>query len=148
MNIILLKDVDNLGDKHDLVSVKPGYARNFLIPKKFAVIANATNMAKLEEIKAQEAAEEAARRGEYEEMLEELTGKVIKIGAKAGGSGKIFGSVTNLQLSSAIKEQFDLDIPRKKIELTEEVKVLGTYNANLNLHPEVKGSIVFEVVEE
>lgn len=148
MEIILLKDVDKLGDKHEVLTVKDGFGRNYLIPQGLAIIANSTNMAKLEEIKRKEAEELAARKAEFEAMAETLREKVLQIGAKAGASGKIFGSVTNVQLASAIKEQFGLDVERKRIVLPEEVKNLGTYTAEIKLHPEVDMKVNFEVVAE
>ena len=148
MDIILLKDIDKVGDKHDIVTVKDGYARNFLIPQKMAVIANAPNRAKLDEIKAKELAQLAARKAEFQEIADKLKGKTLKIGAKAGQSDKIFGSVTALQLSNAIMEQFNVEIERRKIEMPEEVKTLGTYTAILNIHPEVDAKLEFEVVSE
>jgi large subunit ribosomal protein L9 len=148
MEIILLKDVDKLGDKHEVLTVKDGFGRNYLIPQGLAIIANSTNMAKLEEIKRKEAEELAARKAEFKAMAETLREKVLQIGAKAGASGKIFGSVTNVQLASAIKEQFGLDVERKRIVLPEEVKNLGTYTAEIKLHPEVDMKVNFEVVAE
>jgi large subunit ribosomal protein L9 len=148
MEIILLKDLDNVGDKHDVVTVKDGYGRNFLIPQKLAVIANPTNMAKLDALRAEEEAKEAARVDEYKQMAEKLDGQTLKIGVKAGTSGKIFGSVTNIQLSQAINDQFGLDIPRKKINMPEEVKEVGTYTAELVLHKEVTTNLDFELVAE
>ena len=114
MQVILLKDIDKLGYKHDVVDVKPGYGRNYLIPQGMAKIANKLNMEALNEIKAKEAEVEAARLAEYQEMATKLDGAVLQIGAKAGTSGKIFGSVTNVQIAAAIKEQFDLDIERRR----------------------------------
>jgi large subunit ribosomal protein L9 len=148
MEIILLKDLDNVGDKHDVVTVKDGYGRNFLIPQKLAVIANPTNMAKLDALRAEEEAKEAARVDEYKQMAEKLDGQTLKIGVKAGTSGKIFGSVTNIQLSQAINDQFGLDIPRKRINMPEEVKEVGTYTAELVLHKEVTTNLDFELVAE
>lgn len=148
MQVILLKDIEKLGYKHDVVEVKPGYGRNFLIPKGMAIIANKANMGDLDEIKNKEAAVEAAKQAEYQEMATKMDGVVLKIGAKAGQSGKIFGSVTNVQIAAALKEQLDLDIERRKIEISEEVKELGTYHATINLHPEVQPNIAFEVVAE
>lgn len=148
MQVILLKDLEKLGYKHDVVEVKPGYGRNFLIPQGMAIIANKANMGDLDEIKSKEAAVEAAKQAEYQEMATKMEGVVLKIGAKAGQSGKIFGSVTNVQIAAALKEQLDLDIERRKIEISEEVKELGTYHAKLNLHPEVQPNIAFEVVAE
>ncbi len=148
MEIILLQDIDKVGDKHEIVDVKPGYARNYLIPRKLAIIANELNRSRLDEIKQKESEELAARLAEFEEIAARLKGEVLKIGAKSGTSGKIFGSVTNVQIAAALKEQFELDIDRKKIQLPEEIKTLGTYTAVLNLHPEVDTKVDFEVVAE
>lgn len=148
MDVILLKDVDKVGEQYEVVSVKPGYGRNYLIPQGLAKVANEANMAELDEIRAAEAAKEEANRAEYEAIAEQLKGKVLKIGAKAGASGKIFGSVTNVQLAAALKDQLDVDIPRKKIDILEEVKELGSYTAQLNLHSEISINLNFEVVAE
>lgn len=147
MDIILLTDVEKVGYKHDVATVKNGYGRNYLIPQGMAIIANAKNMKKLDELKAKEAAVEAAKVDEYKAMATKLEGQTLKIGAKAGKSGKIFGSVTNVQIIAALKEQFDIDISRRKVEV-EDVKNLGTYNATLNLHPEVTVTLPFEVAQD
>jgi large subunit ribosomal protein L9 len=148
MEIILLKDIDKLGDKHEIVKVKPGYGRNYLIPQKMAVIANATNRGKLDKLIAEEEAREAARVSEYREILAKLDGQTLKIAVKAGTSGKIFGSVTSVQIANMIKENFGVEIERKKIGMPEEVKEIGTYQAAINLHKEVTGSINFELVQD
>ncbi len=148
MDIILLKNIDKLGDKHDIVSVKPGYGRNYLIPQGVAVIANKDNVKKLETIVAEEEAKEAVRLDEYKQIAEKLAGHVLKIGVKSGTSGKIFGSVTNVQVARALREQQDFDIERKKIIVPEDIKELGTYTATLNLHKEVSTTIDFELISE
>lgn len=148
MEIILLKDIEKLGDKHEIVRVKPGYGRNYLIPQGLAVNANAVNRKKREQIIAEEDAREAVRLDEYKAMAAKLEGQTLKIGVKAGTSGKIFGSVTNVQLAQALKDQFDLDIERKKIHLPEEVKEVGTYTAELLLHKELTTKVAFELVQE
>lgn len=148
MEIILLKDIDTLGERHELVNVKPGYARNYLIPSKMALVANATNKAKLEKLRSEEAAHETDRINDFKVLASKLEGQTLRIGAKAGTTGKIFGSVTSVQIMQALKDQMGIDVIRKKIELPEEVKVLGTYTANINFHPEVHTTIQFEVVEE
>ncbi|MFZ1676128.1 MAG: 50S ribosomal protein L9 [Saprospiraceae bacterium] len=148
MEIILLKDIDTLGERHELVNVKPGYARNFLIPSKMALVANATNKAKLEKLRSEEAAHETDRINDFRALASKLEGQILRIGAKAGTTGKIFGSVTSVQIMQALKDQMGIDVIRKKIELPEEVKVLGTYKANINFHPEVHTTVQFEVVEE
>ena len=148
MEIILLKDVDNVGDKHTIVKVKDGFGRNYLIPRGLALVANSTNRRKLKEIIRLDELQESKRLDVYQEMANKLAGATLRIGAKAGTSGKIFGSVNNSQLAAAIKEQFELEIERRKIEIPEEVKTLGTYTANINLHKEVKATVTFEVVED
>lgn len=145
MEVILLKDLEKVGDKHTIVTVKSGFGRNFLIPTGAALIANDSNRKRLDDLRRREGREEAKKLGTYQEMAKQLVGKKLKIAAKAGTSGKIFGSVNALQISQALKEQFDLDIPRKKIELLEDVKTLGDYKAKLSLHPEVIAEVDFEV---
>lgn len=148
MDIILLQDVDHVGYKHELVTVKDGYGRNYLIPQGMALIANSANRSRLEELKRREEATEAKRLGEYQAMAETLKGQTLKIGAKAGTSGKIFGSVTNIQVTNALKEQFGLEVERRKVVLPENVKELGTYTMTLNLHKEVVPEVAFEVIAE
>jgi len=148
MDIILLKDVDNLGYKYDVVTVKNGFGRNYLIPQKMAIIANETNRAKRDEIVAKYEAEMTARVDDFKVMAEKLSGAVLQIGAKAGTSGKIFGSVTSIQLVQAIKEQLGMEVERRAIDMTEEVKNLGTYTAIAKLHKDVNATINFEVIAD
>ena len=147
MNIILLQDVDNLGYENDVVVVKPGYARNFLIPQGKAVVANSKNKATLETKVAEIKAVEAAKVEEYKGYVAKLEGQSVKIGAKAGTSGKIFGSVTNVQLVQQLKEQFGIEVARKKVTLLESVKELGSYNAKIQFNDDVETTVGFEVVE-
>ena len=148
MDIILLQTLDKVGEKFDVVNVKNGYGRNFLIPKGLALIANDTNLRRLADLRKRQDAKESKMKGAYETMANSLSGKMLKIVVKAGTSGKIFGSVTSIQISQAIKEQFGLEISRKKIELKEEVKNLGEYKSTLNLHAEVVKELDFSVVTE
>lgn len=148
MDVILLKDIEKLGDKHDVVSVKPGFARNYLIPQGIAKAANKSNLKTRGHMLRREELKEEAKLSDYQELAKSLEGKVLRIGAKAGMEGKIFGSVTVIQLSQAIKEQLDMDIDRKKIKIVEEVKTLGSYKAEVHFHKEVVGLIAFEVVGE
>lgn len=140
--------MDTLGERHEIVKVKPGYARNYLIPSKLALTANDTNRAKLEKLRADEASHEADRITDFKALAAKLEGQVLRIGAKAGTTGKIFGSVTNVQIVKALKDQMGIEVIRKKVELPEEVKVLGQYTAIVNFHPEVQSRVQFEVVEE
>ncbi len=148
MEIILLEDIDKLGFKHDVVTVKNGYGRNYLIPQKMGLIANKSNMARLAELRKQEDSREAKMLGHYQEIATKLEGKTLKIGAKAGETGKIFGSVTGLQIAQALLDQAGVEVPRKKIELQGDVKTIGAYTALLHLHPEVETQIDFEVIKE
>ncbi len=146
MEVILLKDLEKVGDKHTIVSVKSGFGRNFLIPQGLALIANTSNRKRLDDLAQREARDESKKLDVYKAMATKLDGKTLKIAAKAGTSGKIFGSITGVQISLALKEQFDLEIPRKKIVLPDDVKNLGAYVVTLNLHPEVAKEVAFEVV--
>ena len=148
MEIILLKDVEKLGYKHDVVTVKNGYGRNYLIPQGMAVIANATNKGKLETILADIEAKETARLDDYKALASKLEGQTVKIGVKAGTSGKIFGSVTNLQVANALVEQYETEIERKKIILDENIKEVGTYEVVLQFHKEVAAKINIELIAE
>ncbi|HEX5625751.1 MAG TPA: 50S ribosomal protein L9 [Saprospiraceae bacterium] len=148
MEIILLKDMDKLGDKHEVVKVRPGFGRNFLIPNGIALLANDSNLRKLAELRRQEDARENKKVNEYKAMAEQLNGVVLKIGAKVGATDKIFGSVTNVQLAQALKEQCNLDVQRKKIHIEDEVKTLGTYTAMIDFHKDVHTKVNFEVVSE
>jgi len=148
MQIILIQDVDNLGGANELVSVKNGYARNFLIPQKKAVEANTSNLKQMEEKQKQRAKKEAKLLSEINSVIAVLKEAAIKIGAKTGTSGKIFGSVTSLQLSRAIRDQKGYEIDRKRISITEEVKELGLHKATIDFGNGNNTEIEFEVVAE
>lgn len=147
MEIIMLQDVDKVGDKHTVIKVKDGFGRNYLIPKGMGIIANKTNRARLDEMLKHEASKEAKLVGTYKDLAQKLEGKTLRIIAKAASTGKIFGSVSNVQIAQALKDQLGIEVERKKISITEEVKTLGTYTAQVNFHADVPGSIAFEVVE-
>ena len=145
MQVILIKDVSNLGTANDVVKVKPGYGRNYLIPQGLARIANKRNLGQLDKFIEQQNAEKNRLTAKFTAVAEKLSATVLKIGAKAGTSGKIFGSVTNIQLAEAIKTQLNEEVDRKSITLLEEVKELGTYTAEAKLYDGVVGKINFEV---
>ncbi len=148
MQVILIQDVDNLGGVNELVSVKNGYARNFLIPQKKAVEANASNLKQMEEKQKQIAKKEAKLLSEINSVIAVLKEGALKIGAKTGTSGKIFGSVTSLQISRAIRDQKGYEIDRKRIHIADEVKELGTYKANIDFGNGNNTEVEFEVVSE
>ena len=148
MDIILLQDVENLGSKFDVVKVKAGYGRNFLLPQGMAKVANASNVKHLEEIRKQQSAKITKKMEDMQRIADQLKDKVLQIGAKAGTSGKLFGSVTTIQIADALKSQFDLEVDRKKIHLAEEIKNLGAYKATINLFKEIVADINFEVIQD
>jgi len=148
MQIILIKDVDNLGGANELVEVRPGYARNFLIPQKFAIEASSTNLKVLEERRKQIAKKEAKLLAEIAKVSAALTSAPVKLGAKIGVSGKIFGSVTAIQLARAIREQKGYEIDRRRISILDEVKEAGSYKAQIDFGKENIVELEFEVVSE
>jgi large subunit ribosomal protein L9 len=148
MDIILIQDVDNLGGAHEVVKVRNGYARNFLIPQKFAIEASPSNLKQLEEKMKQIRKKEEAMLKEVNAVIAKLKDGALKIGAKTGTSGKIFGSVTTLQLSRAIREQKGYNIDRKKITIADEVKELGSYKATIDFGNGNSTEVEFEVVAE
>ncbi len=149
MEIILKQDIPNLGFKDDLVAVKDGYATNYLIPKGMAIMALPSEKKKLAETIRQRAFKEEKVKKEAEKLAEQLQEINVKIGAKVGTSGKIFGSVNALQIAEAIKDQFGIDIDRKKIMVDgDAIKETGIYTAKINLHKEVRFDLRFEVVPE
>ena len=148
MEIILIQDVDNLGGKNELVKVRNGYARNFLIPQGFAVEANPSNRKQLDEKLKVASKKEAAMLAQFNLVSAKLAESPIKVGAKTGTSGKIFGSVTPLQISRAIRDQKGYEIDRKKISIPEDVKELGTYKAAIDFGNGQHAEVEFEVVAE
>jgi large subunit ribosomal protein L9 len=148
MEIILIQDVDNLGGKNELVKVKNGYARNFLIPRRLAVEANPSNRKQLEERLKVARKKEAQMLAEFNSVVAKLQEAPLKVGAKTGTSGKIFGSVTSLQLTRAIKDQKGYEIDRRKIHIVDDVKELGTYKASIDFGNGQQAQVEFEVVAE
>ena len=147
MKIILKEDIQNLGYKNDIVEVKDGYGRNYLIPQGKAIIANPSNLRQLEENQRQRAHKLAKIKADAEAVAASLTDVSLTIGAKASATGTIFGSVNNIQIAEAL-EKLGHNIDRKIIVLKEPVKELGKYTAKVNLHKEVSVEIPFEVVAE
>lgn len=146
MKIILKENLKNLGIQGDVVTVKDGYANNFLFPKGLAVMATASNIKILEENNRQGAKRREKLKEDAMSMSENLKDLTITIATKAGANGKIFGSITPLQVSQALKAK-GFEIDRRKIEI-DDVKTLGTYQATVNLHREVTVNISVEVVVE
>ncbi len=148
MQVILVQDVNNLGGMHELVSVKNGYARNYLIPQKMAVEANPSNMKMLEEKQKVKARKEEKLLSAINDVVNKLKEGPLKIGAKVGTSGKIFGSVTSVQISRAIREQKGYEIDRRRITILDEVKEPGTFKAKIDFGNSNETEVEFEVVPE
>ncbi len=147
MEIILLQDVQNLGYKDDVVKVKNGYGRNFLIPQGKAILATPSAKKQLEESLKQRAHKLAKIKADAEALAAKLNGVSLQIGAKTSATGTIFGSVNNIQIAEALAKQ-GFDIDRKIIYINDNVKELGSYKATVKLHKEVSAEINFEVVAE
>ncbi len=148
MDVILKQNVEHLGDKDELVSVKPGYGRNYLIPQGLAILATASVKKMHEETLKQRSHKASKMLEEAKASAEKLKDVSVKIGAKVGEAGKIFGSVNTIQLAEALKEA-GYDVDRKAISLgSDAIKEVGTYTATVKLHKEVLVDINFEVVGE
>lgn len=146
MEVILLSDIATLGHKDDIVSVKPGYGRNYLIPQGYAILATESAKKIVAENIKQRAHKEAKIKAEAEELAAKLAEVKLSLSAKSSAAGKIFGSINNVMISEALAAQ-GYDIDRKKIIL-KEVKEIGEYTATVKLHREVKVEVAFEVVAE
>ena len=148
MKIILKENVENLGFKDEVVEVKNGYGRNYLIPKGLANLATKSALKVLEENLKQRAVKDQKIKDEAQKTADALKEIVVKVGAKAGEKGKIFGSVNTIQLAEAI-EKLGHNVDRKYIKIKgEPIKTLGTYEASVRLHKDVDTVVKFEVVED
>lgn len=147
MEIILKDDIKGLGYKNDLVDVKPGYGRNYLIPQGFAVLATPSNKKVMAENIKQAAHKAEKLKTEAEDKAAKIEGLTLEIKAKVGESGKIFGAVTTLQISDALAAK-GVEVDRKKIAFTTDVKEVGEFTAAIDLHKEVKTEVKFTVAGE
>jgi len=145
MEIILLKNVEKVGRKFEIVAVKNGYGRNYLIPQGLAVLANKQNRANLEGYKRREASKLEAMLDTFREIAAKVNGQKLNIPVKCGTSGRIFGSVTTLQLSKELQAQLGVEVDRRDILLPDNIKEIGEYSAVLDLHPDIDSKIEFIV---
>ena len=148
MKVILQKDVKGHGKKGQLVEVSDGYGRNYLLPRKLAVEASAENMNTMKMQEKARLAKEAAEKAEAEATALKLKECMVKIPAKAGSGGKLFGSVTSKEISEALKQQYVIDIPKSKIVQDEPIKSFGTFELKCKLGYEVTGTLYVTVMEE
>ncbi len=148
MEVILKQDVDNLGYENEIVKVKNGYARNYLIPQGLAILATETNRKVLAEVQRQKSFKEQKLRKDAETTQKLLEKLELRIGAKAGTSGKIFGSVNSIQIAEALNEK-GFNIDRKKVDVDgDNIKELGNYTARVQLYRDIKAEVKFEVYAE
>lgn len=147
MDVILKQNVQGLGYKNDVVKVKPGYGRNYLIPQGIAIIANESNKKMIQENIKQAAHKAEKIKNDAVALAEKIGDVVLKVGAKVGESGKIFGAVTTLQISDLLADK-GIEVDRKQISFPTQPKEVGQYVAILDLHKEVKHEVKFEVVGE
>jgi len=147
MEVILKQDIKNLGEKDDVVNVKAGYGRNFLIPQGFATLATVSARKVLAENLKQAQFKQEKIRKDADAIAARLEGVTLSIGAKAGETGKIFGSINTIQIADALKKE-GFEVDRRRITFDAEPKFVGDYTANLNLHKEVKVKVPFTVVAE
>lgn len=147
MKVILIKEVDNLGGAHEVVDVRPGYARNYLIPQKFAIEATPSNL-KIQEERQKQLAKKEAKLLENIAAVKAALETPVQLTAKVGENGKIFGAVTSIQLARAIREQKQFEIDRRRIQIAEDIKELGSYKANIDFGKDRQLEVPFDVVAE
>lgn len=148
MKIILQQDEKKLGKKGDLVEVSEGYARNYILPKKIGVEATPANMNDLKLKKANDEKIAREQLAAAQELAAQLAEKIVEVRIKAGEGGKTFGSVSAKEISAAIKEQYGIDVDKKKLQLPEALKNLGSYEVSVKLHPQVTGKITVKVTTQ
>ena len=147
MKVILTQDVKSQGKKGQLVDVSDGYARNFLLPKKLAVIATAENLNTMKQQEKARKAQEAAEKAEAEALSKKLEGLTVKVAAKAGEGGRLFGAVTAKEISECLAQQHGLNIAKTKLVLDEPIKACGGYKIKAKLGYEIVGTVNVMVVE-
>ena len=148
MKVILLDNIKGVGKKDEVINAADGYARNYLLPKKLAVEANAENMSKLNNKKEAASYKKDVEKKSAEELAKKIKGIMLKIRVKAGENGKIFGGVTSKEISENLKTQYNFNIDKKKIELKETIKTLGSFNVPIKLFEGVVAQLKVEVISE
>ncbi len=146
MKVILLSDIKGVGKKDEIINAADGYARNYLLPKKLAVEANAENMTKLNNKKEAASFKKDVEKQNAEELAKKLKGIMLKLKVKAGENGKIFGGITAKEISENLKSQYNFMIDKKKIELKETIKALGEYNVPIKLFEGVVADLKIQVI--
>jgi large subunit ribosomal protein L9 len=147
MKVILLADIKGVGKKGEVINASDGYARNFLFPRKLAQEATDANLTVLNNKKEAERKKKTAEIEAAQKQAEELKGKTVRITAKSGENGRLFGAITSKDIADALKAQYKLDIDKKKI-VVETIKLLGTYEAEIKLYPEVSTKVNVLIAEQ
>lgn len=148
MKVILLDNIKGVGKKDEIINSSDGYARNYLLPKKLAVEANAENLAKLNHKKQADLYKKDLEKQQAEEIAKKLKGILLKIKVKSGENGKIFGGVTAKEISDHLKSEYQIEIDKKKIELKEQIKTLGSFCVTIKLYEGVIGTLKIEVISQ
>ena len=148
MKVILLDNIKGVGKKDEIINASDGYARNYLLPKKLAVEANAENMSKLNNKKESANYKKDQEKQNAEELAKKLKGIMLKIKVKAGENGKIFGGVTSKEISENLKSQYNFVVDKKKIELKDTIKTLGSFNVSIKLFEGITADLRVEVISE
>ena len=148
MKVILLTDIKGVGRKDEIINAADGYARNYLLPKKFAVEANTENMTKLNNKKEAASFKKDVEKQNAEDLAQKLKGIMLKLKVKAGENGKIYGGITAKEISENLKSQYNFVIDKKKIELKETIKTLGEFNVSIKLFEGVVASLKIQVISE
>ena len=148
MKVILLSDIKGVGKKDQIIEASDGYARNYLFPKNLAVEANNTNMSKLKAKQESNQFRKDTEKKEAEELAKRLKGIMLKVRVKAGENGKIFGGVTSKEISEGLKKDYNIDVDKKKINLSDTIKNLGTITVDIKLYEGVIGKLKVDIIAE
>ena len=148
MQVILLQDIKGVGKKDEIINANDGYARNYLLPKKLGVEANKENLSKLKAKNESKAYKKSVEKEEAQKIAEKLKGILLKISVKSGENGKIFGSITSKEIADNLKEQYGIDVDKKKIDLKEPIKSLGSFNVNIKLFEGVLGNLKIQMISK
>ncbi len=148
MQVILLQDIKGVGKKDEIINANDGYARNYLLPKKLGVEANKENLSKLKAKNESKAYKKSVEKEEAQKIAERLKGILLKIPVKSGENGKIFGSITSKEIADNLKEQYGIDVDKKKIDLKEPIKSLGSFNVNIKLFEGVLGNLKIQMISK
>jgi large subunit ribosomal protein L9 len=148
MKVILLDNIKGVGKKDEVINASDGYARNFLLPKKLAVEANSANMNKLKAKQDSNQYRKNVEKEEAQKIAEKLKGILLKISVKAGENGKIFGSITSKEIAENLKSQYQIEVDKKKIELKEPIKTLGSFTVQIRLYEGVVGNLKVQMISQ